>query len=66
MGNEARFYIDRVSITFAPNWDRSSQDANKLHPPFIGRDGGAPTAGSATDLLAKAERLAHINATGIG
>lgn len=56
----------RVSITFAPNWDRSSQEANTLYLPFIGSDGGAATTSSATGPLTKTERLSRINITGIG
>ena len=62
MNPEARFYLDLVDVAFLPAWEQSVGMSNRLHLPFVAKEGSA--GGDAT-LLSKEEILNQVDAAAV-
>lgn len=59
MNPEARFYLDQVDVAFLPTWAQEGVATNRLHLPFVAKEG---SAGGDSALLRKEEILNQVDA----
>ena len=62
MNPEARFYLDQVDVAFLPAWEQSVGMSNRLHLPFVAKEG---SAGGDAALLSKEEILNQVDAAAV-